>query len=46
MPLDLALMTEAALMGAGEAVDLIEEGVEDNKTSFSFESLDTQKMNL
>jgi hypothetical protein len=34
----LALMTEVALMEAGEAVDLIEEGVEDTKTPFSFES--------
>ena len=38
MQLDLALMTEVALMEAGEAVDLIEEGVEDTKTPSSFES--------
>jgi hypothetical protein len=31
-------MTEVALMEAGEAVDLIEEAVEDTKTPSSFES--------
>jgi len=32
MQLDLAQMTEVALMGTGEVADLIEAGVEDTKT--------------